>query len=143
MKMKKYFSFGINKKWRLNLFIGIILGFLILVWGLLVNQSSFSFRGIDSKVFLGMYIILLSIFGVNKHLIHLTKRAIIFQDASIFIINKWEFEKIDQIVLWQNKIEIIRNQENHSFTLKDSEIKELSDLMREKLGEKFIIKNKY
>jgi hypothetical protein len=136
------FAFGMNKNWKLNLFIGIILGILILIWGLLVNQSSFSFRGIDNKVFLGIYFIMLSITGIDKHLIYITKGAIIFQDTSIFIIKKWEFEKIVRIELWENRIKIMKNQENHSFTLKSSEIKEFSASVREKLGDKIIIKKK-
>jgi hypothetical protein len=140
LRTGKYISVGkvnYDKSRRLFLFIS---GFFIILWGVFDKHSSVSFRGIDSKVFSGVFFMLLAALEIKSYLFLLTENAVIFDG---FIGQEvWRYKKLDKVLIRDNEIRFIKAKETQTFPIGEVDqgrLKKIGDLLSPKLNERLII----
>jgi hypothetical protein len=142
LRTGKYISVGKVNYYKSRRLFLVISGFLILLWGVFDSHSSVSFRGIDLKVFSGVFFILLAALEIKSYLFLLTENAVIFD--SFIGQEVWRYKKMDKVLIKDKEIQFIKGKETQTFPIgaEDNEfLKSIVDLLSPKLEEKLILED--
>lgn len=121
LKTGKYFAFT---RERNTIFQGIlwpVLGGLLILWGLLSKDGGISYKGVDSKVFIGLLFLISGIFHLltPKTILLLTDKSIVFTGA----IGKeeWKYKKLDKIIINEKEILLLKGTASETFSIENAE----------------------
>jgi len=128
LKTGKYFAFIREKN---TIFPGIlwpVFGGLYILWGLLTKDVGISFKGIDSKVFIGVFFLISGIFHLltPKTILLLTDKSIVFNGA----IGKeeWNYKKLDKIIINEKEIVLLKGTASETFSIENAEKDDINSI---------------
>jgi len=121
LRTGKYFAYTKEYKTIFPRILWPISGVLIILWGLLIKEGGISFRGVESKVFIGVFFLISGLFHLlsPKTILLLTDKSIIFEGA--IGTEEWTYKKLDKIILRENEILLMKGNETESFLIEKTD----------------------
>jgi hypothetical protein len=116
-KSKNYLTVQNPKSKRIN-YISLLIGMGLVIWGLIEKESSVNFLGIEGKIIIGSFFIIIGFLNTNRYHFVLTKKSVIFNDD--ILLSGWKLRKLDYMNIYQDKILFVKGPQVKSYNFDDN-----------------------
>lgn len=137
IKNGTFLRIGKKKRKIWNSVMFLVIGIIWILLGIFTTHSYLHWKGIDSKIFLGILFISASILRIENYTILIKGRNIAFNE--FMEQSEWSISKIDKVVMNNNNVSFFKNEHKKEFIIDDYEMSKLKQFLIEKFNDRLII----
>lgn len=136
----KLLVIGRNPDTKSNFYIGFIGGFLFVIWVIFDRNTTLSFFGLDSKLFLGVLYIIMSLIPINRKIVQISNKTMIYFKKIGW--TEWSLSKIDSVLITNERLVFERGDEILEITIEENELatlNQIKEFLKPRMDDKLVI----
>ncbi len=136
----KLLVIGRNPNNKSNFYIGLIGGFLFLIWGVFTRNSSISFLGFKNEFYFGVLMILNSLMPIQKKIVQISNRTMTYFEFVGW--TEWSLSKIDRVLITNERLVFERGNTSLEITIEEDELatlNQIKEFLKQKMDNKMVL----